>query len=229
MDFHEFKRNYYLFNPVDYGRIFVFVDFSNVRHWAKSFWPDENKKYFRKEIDIKKIADIVNLVAPAKKLFYYGHYKEHPELPPEHHLNMKYKQSIYRIDKARKSSFNVTTKDIKEIDDFDDEGKFLGRKNKCNFDIEMTMDMLLKIEKYDTIFLWSGDSDFHYLLQYLKNKKKKVIVICARDFASDELQRKESSDLFIPADPLKNLLEYIPANKSTPGQAGGHKDNPNIP
>ncbi|MDO8555245.1 MAG: hypothetical protein Q7R75_01625 [bacterium] len=51
----------------------------------------------------------------------------------------------------------------------------------------------------------------------MKSKKKKIIVICARDFASDELQNKNTSDLFIPADPLKNLLEYIPENKSTPG------------
>jgi uncharacterized LabA/DUF88 family protein len=217
MDLYEFKRNYYLFDPADYGRIFVFVDFSNVRHWAKSFWPDENKKYFQKEIDIKKIADIVNWVHPARKFFYYGHYKEHPTLPREHHFNIKYRQSIYRIDKARKAGFDVTTKDIKEIDDFDDEGKFLGRKNKCNFDIEMTMDMLLKIEKYDTVFLWSGDSDFHHLLRHLKNKKKKTITVCARRFASDELRK--SSDLFILADPLKNWLEYIPENKSTPGES----------
>lgn len=39
----DFRRNYYLFNPEKYGNIFVFVDFSNVRYWAKSFWPDENK------------------------------------------------------------------------------------------------------------------------------------------------------------------------------------------
>ena len=70
------------------------------------------------------------------------------------------------------------------------------------------MDMLLKLEKYDSVFLWSGDSDFHYLLQHLKSKKKKIVTICAREFASDELQK--NSDLFIPADPLKDFLEYIP-------------------
>jgi uncharacterized LabA/DUF88 family protein len=217
MDLNELKRNYYLFDPKEYGRIFVFVDFSNVRHWAKSFWPEENKEYLKREIDIRKLAAISDLVNPIKKFFYYGHYKEYPELSPDHAFNIKFRQSIYRIDKARKAGFIPRTKDIKEIDNFDDEGKFLGRINKCNFDIEITMDALLKIEKYDSVFLWSGDSDFHLLLQYLKSKKKKIIVICARDFASDELQNKNTSDLFIPADPLKNLLEYIPENKSTPG------------
>src|SRR3989338_7605986 len=217
MDLLDLKRDYRLFDPKEYGRIFVFVDFSNVRHWAKSFWPKENKKYFKKEIDINKLAGVINLVRPVEKFLYYGHYKECPDLPSDNLFNIKFRQSIYRIDKARKSGFRVRTKDIKEIDNFDDEGKFVGRIRKCNFDIEMAMDMLLKIDKYDTVFLWSGDSDFHYLLQYLKSKKKKIVTICGRNFASEEL--RNSSDLFIPADPLKELLEYVPDNKTPPAGA----------
>lgn len=216
MDPKEFKRNYFLFDPKEYGRIYAFVDFSNVRHWAKHFWPEENRDYLKREIDINKLATIIDLVGPEEKFFYYGHYKEYLRLPPENPLNIKYRQSIYRIDKARKSGFRPRTKDIKEIDDFDDEGKFLGRIRKCNFDVEIAMDMLIKIRNYDTIFLWSGDSDFHPLLQYLKSKKKKTITICCRHFASKELQNKKSSDLFIPADPLKDQLEYIPKKRSTP-------------
>jgi uncharacterized LabA/DUF88 family protein len=208
MDLEEFKRDYYLFNPENFGRIYVFVDFSNVRHWAKSFWPEENKEYLKREIDIKKLATVSDWINPARKFFYYGHYKEHLELPPENNFNLKFRQSIYRIDKARKAGFDIRTKEIKEIDDFDEEGKFLGRINKCNFDIEITMDTLLKIEKYDTVLLWSGDSDFNFLLRYLKSKDKKIIVICARDFTSNEIEGV--ADVFIPADPLKCFLEYTP-------------------
>lgn len=214
MDFQEFKRNSYLFDPRGYGKIFVFVDFSNVRQWAKSFWPDDNKEHLKKEIDIEKLTEVANLVNPERKFFYYGHYKEHLELPPDHKFNEKYRQSIYRIDKARKCGFSVRTKDIKEIDNFSFDGKFLGKINKCNFDVEITMDILLKIEKYDTIFLWSGDSDFHSLLKQIKSKGKKAITICARNFASDEL--RVNSNLFIPADHLKSCLEYVSGNKNTP-------------
>ncbi len=214
MNFREFKRNYYLFDPAEYGKIFVFVDFSNVRHWAKSFWPEENRKYLKREIDIQKLSQVIDLVRPEKKFFYYGHYKAYHELPQENPFNIKYRQSIFRIAKARKVGFVVRTKEVKEIDNFDDEGKFLGRISKCNFDIEMTMDILLKIGKYDSLFLLSGDSDFHFLLQHLKAKKKKVVTMCARDFASEELRKY--SDLFIPADPARDLLEYVHENKSTP-------------
>lgn len=214
MNLDELKNQHfkklYLFETDGCGRIFVFVDFANVRNWAKKFWPTENKEYLKREIDISKIADIINIICPERKYFYYGHYKEFPGLAPENTLNLKYRQSIYRIDKARKSGFKVRTKDIKEIHNFDEDGKFLGKINKCNFDVEMTMDIIQQMEKYDTIFLWSGDSDFHTLLQYVKSKKKKVITICTRDFVSEELYKY--SDIFIPADSLKDHLEYIKTN-----------------
>ncbi|MDD5721289.1 MAG: NYN domain-containing protein [Candidatus Pacebacteria bacterium] len=214
MDLFEFKDKHfqeaYLFDPKEYGRIFSFVDFANVRNWAKVFWKKENKEYLKKEIDIEKIHKLINHIKASKKYFYYGHYKEHIDLPEEHTLNLKYRQSIFRIDKARKCGFRVRTKDIKEINNFDEDGKFLGKINKCNFDVEMTMDIIQQMEKYDTIFLWSGDSDFHTLLQYLKSKKKKAIVICARDFVSEEL--KMNCDKYIPADSLKDHLEYVKTN-----------------
>ena len=219
MDLQEFKRNYYFFNPQKYGKIFIFVDFSNVRYWAKTFWFHDNKKYLKREIDIEKLAQVCNWVNPEKKFFYYGHYEEYPKLDFNHKFNVKYRQSIFRIDKARKSGFVIRTKNIKEISDIDSNGKFLGKFNKCNFDIEIAMDMLLKINKYDTVFLWSGDSDFYRLLQYLKSKGKNIITICARNFASDEL--RQNSNLFILADPLKEFLEYVPFNKNTPPKKSG--------
>jgi uncharacterized LabA/DUF88 family protein len=209
VDLTEFKKNrfqeFYLFNPEKYGKIFVFVDFANVRKWARSFWPEENKVYLTREIDINKLSEIIGHIEPAKKFFYYGHYKEYPDLLLDHPLNTKARDSIYRIDKARKAGFIVRTKDIKEISTFNEDGEFIGKISKCNFDVEITMDMLQKIDKYDSVFLWSGDSDFHLLLQYLKSKGKNIIIACAREFVSQELNRH--SGLFIPADPLKEYLE----------------------
>lgn len=177
MELAAFKAKHiqdtYFFDPAEYGKIYAFIDFANVRQWAKSFWPIENKQRFTREVDISKLGELIDCVKPEKKFFYYGHYKEYPNLPPESEANTRYRQSIYRIDKARNSGFTVRTKDIKEINDFDEQGRFLRTINKCNFDIEIAMDMLQKIDKYDTVFLWSGDSDFHLLLQYLKSKKKK--------------------------------------------------------
>ena len=211
MDFKQLAaklfRDDHLFDPIGYGRIFAVVDFANVRYWAKSFWPEDNKEFIKRGIDIEKLANLIDTVSPERKFFYYGYYKEHPELPYEHENNVRYRKSIYRLDKAAKCGFTKRAKEIKEISDFNDEGKYIGKKSKCNCDVEIAMDLLLKIDKYDTVFAWTGDSDFNSLFQHLKSKKKKIISVCARDFASEELRK--NSDLFIPADPFAERLEYV--------------------
>jgi hypothetical protein len=112
-----------------------------------------SKAYFTREIDIAKLSSTIECISPEKSFLYYGHYKPHPELPIEHPLNLKYRKSLYRITKARAWGFTTRTKEIKEINNLDEDGKFLGTINKCNFDVEITMDVITKIEKYDTVFL----------------------------------------------------------------------------
>lgn len=206
MNLEEFKATYYLFNPDEYGKIYAFIDFGNVRPWAKELWPEENKFRFSVEIDIAKIANICNWGKVERKLFYYGYFSQKDDLPNTHETNIKHRKSIFRINKARDSGFNVKSKEIKMVPHYDDEGKFVGKFPKCNFDVEITMDMLNKIEKYDTILLFSGDSDFGGLLSHLKNKGKKVIIVCTRTRMSSELEKV--ADKFIPAETLAQFLKY---------------------
>jgi uncharacterized LabA/DUF88 family protein len=206
MNLEDLKTNYYLFDPNKFGRIYAFIDFGNVRPWAKELWPIENKFRFSVEVDIAKLADVCNWVKPEKKLFYYGYYPERIDLPKDHELNKKHRKSIFRISKARKSRFEVNPKEIKLVPHYDDNGKFIGKFPKCNFDVEMTMSMLTKIEKYDTVLLFSGDSDFGGLLRYLKDKGKKIVVVCTRNRLSSELQGV--ADVVVPAETLANFLRY---------------------
>lgn len=206
MNLDEFKSQYYFFDTNEFGRIYIFVDFGNVRPWAKDLWPEENKFRYCSEIDLEKLAMICSWVEPKKKLFYYGYFKSNTDLDEEHRENMKSRNSIYRIDRARKNGFQVRTKEVKMIPHYDENGKFLGKTPKCNFDVEMTMDMLIKIHKYDTVMLFSGDSDFGDLLRYLKEAGKKVVVVCTRNRMSKELE--EAADRFIPAESLKGFLKH---------------------
>ena len=93
MDLESFKGKCYLFDPKQFSNVFVFVDFGNVRPWAKDLWPEENKFRFCKEIDIEKLAGVCNWINPVKKLFYYGHYAERVELPMDHRENIKSRNS----------------------------------------------------------------------------------------------------------------------------------------
>lgn len=212
MELGEFKAKNYFFDINKFGKVFVFIDFGNVRPWAKDFWQEENKYRLCVEIDIKKLADVCEWVDPERKFFYYGHYAERDDLDETHPLNEKYRKSILRIDKARKAGFTVKTKEIKMIPLYDEEGKFIKKIPKCNFDVEICMDMIMKINKYDTLMLFSGDSDFGALLGHLKNKGKNIVVVCARDGMSKELE--SVADIFVPAETLKEFLRY--ENKNTP-------------
>lgn len=214
MDLPKSIKDYYFFKPDEYGRIYAFVDFGNVRPWAKDFWPEENRFRICSEIDIKKLSAICDWVNAKRKFFYYGCYIENRNLACNHKANIRYRSSIYRIDKAKKSGFLVKTKEIKMIPNYDEEGLFLGKTPKCNFDVEITMDILIKINKYNTIMLFSGDSDFGSLLAYLKTKNKRIIIICTRNRMSIELEKV--ADKFIPAETLKDFLKY--ENKNTPSK-----------
>lgn len=209
MNLEELRTHHLFFDPLPYGKIFCFVDFGNVRPWAKDIWPAENKFRISVEVDIQKLAEVCNWVSPKKKFFYYGHFKQPDPLRPKNEpQERKYKSSIYRIDRATKSGFEVVTKDIKMVPHYDDAGKFIGYFPKCNFDVEMTMTMMKKIEKYDTIMLFTGDSDFGGLLSYLKQKGKKVIIVCTRRCMSTELNAV--ADKYIPAESLGEYLKFTP-------------------
>lgn len=208
MHLDKIKTEYYFSKKTDFGRVYVFVDFGNVRPWAKELWPEENKSRISKEVDILKLAEVINWILPVKKIFYYGYYSEHSSSSINHQENKKYRDSIFRLNKAKKSGFEVKTKEIKMVPHYDDSGKFINKIPKCNFDVEITMDMINKAEKYDTVMLFSGDSDFSGLLEYLKSRGKKVLIVCTRNRMSRELQKV--ADIFIPAETLSDFLYFSP-------------------
>jgi len=68
------------------------------------------------------------------------------------------------------------------------------------------------VKKFDTLVLFSGDSDFDYLIRHLKAKNKRVIVISTKHHVSKELV--ESSNKYIDIKKLKSLVERKDKNKS---------------
>jgi uncharacterized LabA/DUF88 family protein len=62
------------------------------------------------------------------------------------------------------------------------------RKPKCNFDVEMTMDISLMMRKrFQGVLLFSGDSDMVGPLERLKVKGKKIGVCGVRNKVAAEL------------------------------------------
>ncbi len=70
---------------------------------------------------------------------------------------------------------------------------------KCNFDVEIGVDMLLDLEydSADTFVLWSGDSDFADPIQQLLDAKKRVVLFATAGRISRELNSLRSAGLII--------------------------------
>ena len=80
------------------------------------------------------------------------------------------------FDAAEKTGYAITTKEVKYIW----EGQVGGQKiyrRKCDFDIEICIDVHEAIEKTHTFIFFTGDGDFAPLYQKLIGLHKQVIVV----------------------------------------------------
>ena len=66
---------------------------------------------------------------------------------------------------------------------------------KCNFDAEITIDMMDDTEKVSAVILFSGDSDLAAPLERLKVKGKKIYIVGVRGMSATELHRVK--DMYI--------------------------------
>lgn len=87
---------------------------------------------------------------------------------------------------------------------------------KCNFDVEMTMDLMDDVERASGFILFSGDSDFFAPLERLKLKGRRVYVVGARGATSKELF--SIADAFI--DIGKLYKRSMPQKSENPARGG---------
>jgi uncharacterized LabA/DUF88 family protein len=81
---------------------------------------------------------------------------------------------------------------------------------KCNFDVEICVDSIKLLDKYDTFCLFSSDADFVHLMRFLKNKKKKIILVKG-GYIHHSLH--EMADLIINAQDIKS---HVAVKKQKP-------------
>jgi len=109
--------------------------------------------------------------------------------------------------------FKLVTKSLKIIKRQD---VSQGDMRKANFDVEIAVDAIEMANRFDVLVLFSGDSDFNYLIKSLRKKNKKVIVVSTRHHVARELV--QSCDKYIDLKDLKNLIER---NKKSPSFSTG--------
>ncbi|MEK7462889.1 MAG: NYN domain-containing protein [Patescibacteria group bacterium] len=205
MDLKYFKLQTLGIDKERFGRIFSFVDYGNVNYWYdKDRRGNDDVELIKNQkliIDIEKLASFATLFSEQKR-FYYG-------------WNNRKKSNWHIAIKAEKFGFIKITKPIQFIKHYltetelNNNSTFALKENlsgkyieipKSNFDVEVSVDALRLMDKFDTFCIFSGDSDFTYLVQYLKRKGKKIIVI-----ASGQVFHtlKDLADLYINAQTVK--------------------------
>ena len=136
-------------------RVGVFIDDANLFYAQKRLgWKISWLKY-------KKLIDKYS----ASSNFYY--YIGTPPTDKNQRVTGKIIQKLIKI------GYKVKTKPLKKI--------FVAREKfiyKCNFDVEMALDVAEKIDKLDLVIISSWDSDFLEIKSFCLKNKKGFMIIC---------------------------------------------------
>lgn len=160
---------------------------------------------------VKIYIDGANIFYTQKKLGWFINWKKMKNYLQENHdiLEIRYYTGV-KPDDEKMTSFlryldNVgissITKPIKiiKISSQDPLKKAHNYKEiyKSNCDVEITTDILLERKEVDQIILFSGDSDFRYLIKKLKDLGKKVIIFSSRKTISWEIKLEASRYIYL--------------------------------
>lgn len=193
-----------------FGKICSFVDFGNVNYWYENDEKDaydknlpENSKLV---VDIIKLAKFTKFFSDSNR-FYFG-------------LDDKNPKSIRIIKLARENFDQTITKPIQNIKHYlddkeiknttrlikkDKQGKLFINLPKCNFDVEICIDVIRLLDEYDTMCLFSSDADFAGLVEFLRKRRKKTILFSS-GYVSGSLKKKV--DLNINCQKIKGLITF---------------------
>ncbi len=161
------------------NKVKIYIDGANI------FYTQKRLGWF---IDWLKIKNIIEKEKEVAEWKYYVGVKDGDEKMMDY---IKYLNNI---------GFYTVTKSLKKIKVIKDkispktqEREFI---YKANFDVEMTADILLDKSKLDEIIIFSGDSDFRYLVKKLKDAGIKTMVYSSRKTISWELKLEISKIVY---------------------------------
>lgn len=163
------KKLKVVLNKTKGARIGLFVDDAN---W---FYP---KKELGWDIDLNK------LIAFLGSYYKIGILKYYTGTPLDMVQLRKSKSFKRRVEAA---GFQVTTKPLKKIWVDREAGQFIF---KCNFDVEIALDVTRSVKDIDLVMIGSGDSDFLAIRDFsVKERSKGFITLCFEKGVAWEVRR----------------------------------------
>lgn len=168
----------------------ICIDASNLHYYLKDKgWKIDWKK-FKTYFENKY----------STKLFYYYEGIQSKGVYFDNHIG----SSLEDFNSAKKSkkqffsflksiNYIVRSKPVGRVYD-NTEGRY---KHKCNFDVELTIDILDNLNNFNTFIFCTGDGDFTKLIKYLKGKWKKTIILAPGDRLAKNLAKSANNIVYI--------------------------------
>lgn len=182
----------------------VVIDDANIYYgFKRQRWELDYEKFYHwlnKEFNIIDIFFFGGIIS--KKTFFDRH--------PTHTISgfIKYKKERQAFFKKLKAlGYKVRTKPVASVYD-STVGNY---KRKCNFDIEIAIVTLDRMEEYGELVLCSGDGDFVKLVKYLKGKYKKVTIVAHKDRLNSNLAFAASRKIY-----FQEIKSFVEKKKELP-------------
>lgn len=154
--------------------VYIFIDASNI-------WDAQKAK--GKFLDLKKLQEFIKhkYSSDSVRTYYYAAYPA--EGTREYSIAGKHKFFVYL---KKGLGFVVRKKPLKRIKITTELGE--AYEEKGDMDVELTIDAVNQVNKYDIAVFFTGDSDYMALVRYIRSRNKKVFVYSSKNNISHELR-----------------------------------------
>jgi len=197
----------------------VYIDYANVRPWSEKLgW----------HIELKRLKQFLDSFDTIEAVNFYNGYLAGDERSEKEKTEAENNRYFLRtkpvkimelsidvssilpdstvlvsqfIRRALLKKYEITTIEYlnERFKDMNKKGEYFIEDMKCNFDVEIGVDMLLDCERNsaETFILWSGDSDFADSIEKLISAGKKVVLFATARKVSKELSALVEKGLMV--------------------------------
>ncbi len=197
----------------------VYIDYANVRPWS------EKLKW---HIDLKRLKQFFDSFDAVRAVNFYNGYLEGNERSEKEKKETEDCKYVLRTKPVKIMNFSIDASSVagdstvlldqfirrallkkyeistieylnERFRDMNKTGSYFIEDMKCNFDVEIGVDMLLDCERNsaEVFVLWSGDSDFADPVEQLMGAGKKVVLFATARKVSKELSALTAKGLMI--------------------------------
>lgn len=201
------------------GAVRMYIDYANVRPWSTRLgW----------HVDLKRLKQFLDSFDTIEAVNFYGGYLAGDERSEQEIKDVEQHKYIVRTKPVKIMQFPIDASSIpadstalldqfvkrsllrryevstieylnERFRDMNKKGELYIEDRKCNFDVEIGVDMLLDFERNSTdiYVLWSGDSDFADPVRKLLQAGKKVVLFATARKVSRELSGLREDGLIV--------------------------------